>query len=282
MITSSRSTATRAQPEPERPVAAEERHHHVDELELGIGVEEQGADVDGDQADAGQGGGAVHLVEPEAAEAGDRPSRAATMPSTMLMVNMTRATTPVPRPRAHSASVMPPPPVGQPPRVTSVPCVGDKAGRKAGAAQPGEGVVALDHGRGGGGVGPQRGGCDDRDAAPGTLGAGAGVDGSTRWWRCTPPWVQARFALLEVATAAPGARVICWGTSLGRSWTSTCQPPSGAGPAVAMSPPRLTSTPVSRQRGHQLGHSGRRHRPSRSPRGRAAGRGASAGAVPRG
>ena len=27
------------------------------------------------------------------------------------------------------------------------------------------------------------------------------------------------------------------------SWTSTCQPPSGAGPAVAMSPPRLTSTP---------------------------------------
>ncbi len=44
--------------------------------------------------------------------------------------------------------------------------------------------------------------------------------------------------------AAPSARVTCWGTSSGRSCTVTCQPPSGVGPAVAMSPPRLTSTPV--------------------------------------
>ena len=148
-------------------------------MELGVGVEEQGADVDGDQADAGQGGGAVHLVEAEPAQT-RRPGvpSGSTMPRTMLSVNTTSATTPVPRPRAHSASFMPLPPCGQPPSVTTLPsCDTRRAGSPVSRSQA-RASRALDHGGGGGGVGAQGSRRDDGDAAPGAAAAeaGGGVD----------------------------------------------------------------------------------------------------------
>ncbi len=76
MTTSEQVDREGAEPEPERSVGAEERDDEVDQPQLGVGVEEQRHDVHGDQADAGQGGGAVHLVEPEAAEAADRAAGA--------------------------------------------------------------------------------------------------------------------------------------------------------------------------------------------------------------
>ena len=94
----------RAEPQPDRSVGAEEGSHEVDDPELRERVEEKGGDVQRDERCPGQGGGAM---EPPATPnrptpRGARPERV-TMPSTSETVNIARATTPVPRPKAHSA-----------------------------------------------------------------------------------------------------------------------------------------------------------------------------------
>ena len=61
-------------------------------------------------------------------------------------------------------------------------------------------------------------------------------------WR----WIvgHRRRTVLEVANAAPAGSPTELAGSPSSSWTSTCQPPAGDVPAVAMSPPRLISTPL--------------------------------------
>ena len=70
------------------------------------------------------------------------------------------------------------------------------------------------------------------------------VRGSRMWWTRSAPRRHRRRIVLDVASAAPDGSATEPAGSSASSWTSTCQPPSGAGPAVAMSPPRLMSTPL--------------------------------------
>ena len=76
--------------------------------------------------------------------------------------------------------------------------------------------------------------------------AGRPVRGSTMWCSSRPSRCQRRQVIDEVATAPPGSRTGCAGESpdaSGRSAATMGQPSRGAVPPVAMSPPRLTSTP---------------------------------------
>ena len=59
--------------------------------------------------------------------------------------------------------------------------------------------------------------------------------------------------VLDVASAAPDGSETWVAGSSAESWTSTCQPAAGRRPEVAMSPPRLTSTPVGEQVGDLAG-----------------------------
>ena len=75
---------------------------------------------------------------------------------------------------------------------------------------------------------------------------GAPVSGSMMWCIVRPAWLQRRTEVLDVArpperieTVWPGRRAVA-AVIVGHA---TCQPPSGASPVVAMSPPMLTSTP---------------------------------------
>src|SRR6266487_3922610 len=79
-----------------------------------------------------------------------------------------------------------------------------------------------------------------------TTGAGRPVAGSTRWWSCSSPRLQRRAVVLEAASTPSWTRTVSlWasGPASCRSATRTAQPPAGGFPAVARSPPRLTSTP---------------------------------------
>ena len=58
------------------------------------------------------------------------------------------------------------------------------------------------------------------------------------------PRRQVRRTVEEVAIAEPAARVTWQAGPRSVSWTATCHPPPGAGPAVAMSPPSSTRTPT--------------------------------------
>ena len=97
--------------------------------------------------------------------------------------------------------------------------------------------------RGGGdGVGGQTGPRGDADRAPHRIRRPASARVQNVVHQSVPASPPAA-NVLDVASAAPEERTELAGSS-SASWTSTCQPPSGAGPAVAMSPPRLTSTPL--------------------------------------
>ena len=95
----------RSQPEPQRPVRAEERHDEVDQAQLGVGVEEQQRHVQHDKERSGQRGEAVDVGdgEPGQRATADGPNACA-MPSADEMVRNASAVIPVPRPSAHSAS----------------------------------------------------------------------------------------------------------------------------------------------------------------------------------
>src|SRR6202795_3834016 len=76
--------------------------------------------------------------------------------------------------------------------------------------------------------------------------AGAPVAGSTTWWRVSAPRVHRRTVVLDVARPPDRMATTGPGPSSGCRWWSpmvTGHPSSGGGPATAMSPPRLTSTP---------------------------------------
>ena len=67
------------------------------------------------------------------------------------------------------------------------------------------------------------------------------------WCSCTSPATQRRTVVPEVARPPVASATVGPGSSSSAAWSSairTGQPPSGAGPATATSPPRLTSTPV--------------------------------------
>ena len=178
------------------------------------------------------------------------------MPRTSVIVNITRATIPVPRPRAHSASFMPLlPPV---PRASR--CAGGprRRGPRGGPAAAGRrsqarpatpltmvavaAALALAQERG-----------RDADAAPDRVGRTAGAPGRRCGAASRCPRRQVRRTVLEVASAAPDGSETWAAGSESVSWTRTCHPSAGAGPAVAMSPPRLTSTPTPSRLGDQGG-----------------------------
>ncbi len=74
--------------------------------------------------------------------------------------------------------------------------------------------------------------------------AGEPVRGSMMWCIVRPSWRQRRTVVLEVASPPPQIEIVCPGASGPLRWSSvTCtrQPPAGAAPQVAMSPPTLTS-----------------------------------------
>src|SRR5437773_450806 len=76
--------------------------------------------------------------------------------------------------------------------------------------------------------------------------AGRLVRGSMMWWSTAVPRVQRRTVVLEVATPPAGTQITSPSASgLTRLSSSMWirQPPEGGVPAIAMSPPRLTSTP---------------------------------------
>ena len=74
--------------------------------------------------------------------------------------------------------------------------------------------------------------------------AGSPVRGSTMWWTSRPARRQRRTVVLDVARPPPSTATR-WPSAPGPArWSSvtrTSQPPGGTGPAVATSPPRLTS-----------------------------------------
>ena len=66
------------------------------------------------------------------------------------------------------------------------------------------------------------------------------------WCIVRPSWLQRRTVVLDVARPPERIETVCPGAVASLRWSSVTwmrQPPAGAGPAVAMSPPRLTSTP---------------------------------------
>ena len=76
--------------------------------------------------------------------------------------------------------------------------------------------------------------------------AGWPVAGSTMWCIRRPSRDQVRTVVLEVARPPEMIATVWPGASGPAAWSSvtrTRQPPAGAGPATAMSPPRLTRTP---------------------------------------
>src|ERR1019366_9206578 len=76
--------------------------------------------------------------------------------------------------------------------------------------------------------------------------AGSPVRGSTMWCNPCPARRHWRQVIDEVATAPPASRTVCVRDepcSSGLSATRIGRPPSGASRAMALSPPRLTSTP---------------------------------------
>ena len=94
----------RAETEPERLVGAQEREDEVDEPELGVGVEVAAVPTWATTSPVPVSA-AVRcrsLVPKRPSHGTGRPERA-TMPRTSETVKSTRATTPVPRPRAQKA-----------------------------------------------------------------------------------------------------------------------------------------------------------------------------------
>ncbi len=82
--------------------------------------------------------------------------------------------------------------------------------------------------------------------------AGSPVLGAMMWCTVVPPRRQDRPSTLEVARPPSLISTVCLMRTLSvvvskraSSATPTSQPPSGAGPATLMSPPRLTRAPAS-------------------------------------
>ena len=78
---------------------------------------------------------------------------------------------------------------------------------------------------------------------------GPPVRGSIRWWMVVSPRCQRRTVVLDVAIAPSWIAIVSPSASVGVSLSSATrirQPPSGATPAVAMSPPNETRTPPAR------------------------------------
>ena len=118
--------------------------------------------------------------------------------------------------------------------------------RQPAGREPGRRLVAEHNGGRAGGVGVDAGRTRDRYRPPGGLGrpAGARVDDVVEGRLAGLPAADERARRGEAAgrqgDRGPGA-------SSGLAWSSatrTGQPPSGTGPASAMSPPRLTRTPA--------------------------------------
>ena len=89
------------------------------------------------------------------------------------------------------------------------------------------------------------------------------VAGSTMWCTAWPRRRHRRAAVPEVAIPPPAIATVWPGASSAASWrsvTRTRHPPAGGGPATAMSPPKLTSTPEPASGGRS------RRGPVRAPR----------------
>ena len=102
--------------------------------------------------------------------------------------------------------------------------------------------------------------------------AGRPVRGSMMWWRAGAPAPHRRARRRQAARArsASGLPGRVRRARDGRRRRARSSPPAGAGPATAMSPPRLTSTPRAGGRGARPPRRGRRPAPSPWRRGRAA------------
>ncbi len=182
-------------------------------------------------------------------------------PSATVPVSRTSATRPVPRVRYQSAcpDIAASPPLrgrrdprprmsssaGHPPTVTTSP---ERRTRRAGSpARPASSAPTPRAGW------PRWTPCwrprrspRPRSPCARPRSAGRPVRGSIRWCSSSPPRCQRRRTMLDVARPPPSMTTDGPGPSVGASCSSasrTTQPPSD-GPATAMSPPRLTSTPV--------------------------------------
>src|SRR6266511_2256115 len=244
----------RAQTEPERVVGRSERHHRVEPADRHVAVHHHGGDVQAQEDQRQQRQVAVQSRHDQAGPAprgpADRGGDAEHhREGQQAQADGAAATREVPQRRCagedggHAAAVSSG--TGQPPTRSTCPSGRTRrVGRPSASSQPGARSPRM--------IAAVAAVLASTQVAAATLTvrqttrAGLPVAGSTRWWSCWSPRRQRRAVVLEVASAPSWTRTVSPGASGPASWrsaTRTDQPPAGGSPAVARSPPRLTSTP---------------------------------------
>src|SRR3954470_2377135 len=237
----------RPQPEPERPVGVQERHDEVDESKLRVGVEEQQRDVQDDEERSNQRNEAMDIGDGESRQHHERTPRPRGDAQEKRYSHEserrdTRASAQCPQ-RLVDHRRTPLPSAGHPQMVwtfcsLSTSRAGMPSARiQSSAGQPRMIAAVLT-------VLAAKQVCAAALTVRHTGSADHPVRGSRMWWTTSLSHRQRRWIVLDVASAAPDGSATEPAGSSASSWTKTCQPPSGAGPAVAMSPPRLMSTPL--------------------------------------
>ena len=252
----------RPEPPPHRVAGAQERHEDVDRPQLGDGVRPQRHQVHTQQDRRRQRGTPVDLGEGEPRHLLREYRPAVSTPSPIDSVSSSSAATPCPAQEperlvhagtAPAAATAPRPAAGTTARTSAA----------AGHAPRWIGVPSTPSSRAAspcpvsraGAPGPRTTAAVDHVLAstqvpaatvtlPHTGSTGRQVAGSRMWCSSRPSRRHCRDRVLDVARAAPGGRLTRAAGSPGWSRTRTRQPPAGPRPAVAMSPPSETSTPI--------------------------------------